>query len=949
MSLRSIPFIVLSFLFTLSATAQTTASFTGTWSGTMQRACADQQSVAMYNAVATLQQSGSTITGTLTATGSNTCVAGSPSRTYTIPINGTVSETVFIAEFSVAGATNGVIVGVLSGGFMGIAFEAFDENGVEFGLSGAFTSGIVTPGVVKINAFFASPQTIRAGQTATLSWSVDGASSVSIDNGIGHVPSVGSREVSPSGTTTYTLIAQQGTTTATATTTVTVLTGPVVNVTMLPAAMLQPAGTAGATTSYSLTNSGSTSTSITLTQSGNFFTQSPTTFTLAPGATQTITITATAQSAGSFDGASIPSGSGVPSGLQVPVKLLSAAAPTGTVNATSPAPRVDVSAPVSSSPTGSVQFTNTGNATLTGILSSDVPWIIPQTGVVTIAPGATATFTFTIDRTKRPDSSSPIGSVEGNLILSFLGGTGSAFAKRPLDGPSTTPSVSIVRVVDTAQPTVTTAGIPALATGEVALFVAGAGHVVGTTGAQFVSDVNVLNALGGGSIDDIKMYYTASSGSTAAAKTTSLGSVPGRVSVQVADVVKSVFSGTNEVGTVQIRSKDADKLAVAATVLSTNSPNGIYGNTIPVFRSDRAVGASNTIVLTGLRKDATTHTNLYIQETAGFAASVQTDFFGADGSSLGSRTDAIDAFKMVQLVNVVPSNAVSAVITNNSTAGGKIAAYATPVDETSSDTWAVADWSRQFGYAGSETVIVPVAGSVHGANNTFFRTDVAITNRGTSTATGTLRYISRTGSKTDRVITLSGRQTTVMSDVIGSTFNVSGDTTGYLTFIPSSGAVAITSRTFTTGGSSTATFGTGVPVMAASSALRAGGVRPIAGLSDSSRQTVIAARPATFRTNFALMETSGQRTTVRVTFRFTFPAGEKAQGVGSAYRDYTLNGNQFVLLNSIASEVLGPARLQFGDLSNVEADFQVIDGIGSVMTFTSSVDNSSGDSILRTE
>src|SRR6185369_4650800 len=164
-------------------------------------------------------------------------------------------------------------------------------------------------------------------------------------------------------------------------------------------------------------------------------------------------------------------------------------------------------------------------------------------------------------------------------------------------------------------------------------------------------------------------------------------------------------------------------------------------------------------------------------------------------------------------------------------------------------------------------------------------------------------------------------------------------TTGYLTYIPSAGSLAISSRTFSTTGTSTATFGTGVPDLASSSALRAGGARPIAGLADASRSTVVAARPGTFRTNFALLEATGQPATVRVTFRFTFPAGQKAQGIGSASRDYALNGNQFVMLNSIAGEILGPARLQFGDLSNVEADFQVVEGIGSVMLFTSSVDN----------
>lgn len=933
----------------LSRAGTATSNFAGTWNGTVTGDLACSGNGTPIPAVAMLQQSGGFVTGSIVINGP-VCTGTS---TTTIPVNAAVSDTSFLGQFTLPGIDFGAVAGALAGTgqmYVGIAFS--DGSGQSVSLSGVFTGGNGPRLPLAINSFVASPPSIRAGQSATLSWSAQGASSVSIDNGVGHVGVSGSIEVSPTKTTTYTLTASDGTTTLTATATVTVLAGVIVNVTSLPSAMLQPANAGGASTSYALTNSGSDAARVDLTQDGPaFFTQSPPSFTLAPGATQIVTITALAEPAGSYEGNSIVSVQGAGTVVRVPVKLLSAAPPSGVVNAQPPQPRVDVAAPPGTSPSGTVQFTNSGNATLTGILTSDVPWIIPQKGVVTIAPGATATFSFTIDRTLRPDSAGPIGSIEGNIILSFLPGTGSTFAKRPLDTTTVIPSVSLVKVVDTAQPAVTVAGIPAIGAGEVALFVAGAGHVTGTNGTQFVSDVNVLNAQGGRSVDDLKMYYTSSIGSASSAKAAAIPAVPGQVSVAVADVVKNVFNGTsNEVGTVQIRSKDADKLAVAATVITPNNPNGIFGNTIPVFRSDRAVAASNALVLTGLRKDATTHTNFYIQETAGSAATVQTDFLGADGATISSRTDAVDPFKLLQLVNAVPNGAVAAVMTNTSTGGGKIAAYATPVDEASSDTWAIADWSKQYGYAGSDPVIIPIAGSVHGANSTFYRTDVAITNRGTAQASGKLRYISRTGNAIEKTINLGAKQTNVITDVIGTLFNVTDDSTGFLIFTPASGgSFAVSSRTFTTTGSGSATFGAGVPVVAAASALRAGATRPIAGLADAARTTVVSRQPGTFRTNFALMETTGKAAKVRVTFRFTFPAGEKAQGVGSASRDYALNGNQFILFNSIAGEILGPARLQFGDLSNVEADFQVVDGIGAVVLFTSSVDNSTGDSILRTE
>ena len=123
----------------------------------------------------------------------------------------------------------------------------------------------------------------------------------------------------------------------------------------------------------------------------------------------------------------------------------------------------------------------------------------------------------------------------------------------------------------------------------------------------------------------------------------------------------------------------------------------------------------------------------------------------------------------------------------------------------------------------------------------------------------------------------------------------------------------------------------------------------MAGLSDASRSTVLDAKAGTFRTNFGFMEVGGAPATVRVTLKFTFPAGDKVQGAGATYRDYPLNANGFMMLNSMASEIIGAARLQYGDLQNVTAAFQVIDGTGSVIVFTSTLDNASGDAVLRTE
>lgn len=80
-----------------------------------------------------------------------------------------------------------------------------------------------------VSSFTANPASITAGQTATLSWSVSGATTISIDNGVGDVSTLTSKAISPAQTTTYRLTATNsaGSASANATVTVTAAAPPV--------------------------------------------------------------------------------------------------------------------------------------------------------------------------------------------------------------------------------------------------------------------------------------------------------------------------------------------------------------------------------------------------------------------------------------------------------------------------------------------------------------------------------------------------------------------------------------------------------------------------------------------------------------------------------------------------------------------------------------------------
>lgn len=437
-------------------------------------------------------------------------------------------------------------------------------------------------------------------------------------------------------------------------------------------------------------------------------------------------------------------------------------------------------------------------------------------------------------------------------------------------------------------------------------------------------------------------------GGAGGSKTATVPALNSSVSVSFAAVVKNVFGAEGQIGSLQIRSKIASKLNVSTNVFNSSNPAGTYGTAIPTLRSDRAVAPGDRMVLTGLRKDSITHTNLFLQETAGGTATVQTEFFAPDGASLGTRSDTINAFGAAQVNDVVPAGAASAVMTSAASSTGRFLAFATPVDERSGDNWAVADWSRQYGYAAGDTIVIPVAGTLAGVNNTFFRTDLALMNTGSADGSGTLRFVSRSGVTIDRPITIGPRQTRLLNDVIGILFG-QASTVGYLTFTPAAGAFAATSRTYSTVGSNPATFGTHVPAVPLSASVKLGTVRAIGSIEDSALSTILAGRPATFRTNCGLAETSGNSASVRVTVRFTFAAGSTIAGIGSASKVYDLAPNQFLQINGLTADVLGAACSALGDLRGVEADFQVISGSGAVSVYISSTDNGSSDAILRTE
>jgi len=937
-----------NFTFTKSAADPATSGLTGTWLGSYtykNTVCPSHSGTGPIKA--TFFQDGDLVPSTLLLENVKTgpCMGTSTETAqlgFTARLSGNVLTATWVESQSDGEARasfSATISGATINGSLSVSHPLRNEE-----LKFTATNTSASPAV---QSFTATPSQIRPGEPVSLLWSTLNATSISIDNGVGTQPASGSVRVTPNATTNYTLTATGPAGSVTATATVNVVSTPSVSVSAFPNGMLQLAGAAGATDRYILVNTGGASTTITLRQNGNFFTQSPTTFTLSPGGSQEVAISALTQPAGAYNGVSIPSGNGVPNGLTIPVKLLVGTAPSGTTSAVATTNRVDALGSATAATPATASFRNTGTAAIEALVISDAPWLIPQNTPVTIPPNGSANVSFTLDPARRIDSADPVGSVAGNLTLRFLTGSGSTKDIQPHNGASTgSSSVSVTFTISL----VTAVGEPPpLSPGEVALFLPGMGHVTGSVGV-FVSDLTLLNRSTLAKITDGKMFFSPLSG--AASLSANISQLSANQAVGFADVVKTIFGLDASNGSMQIRSKDAAKLALAANVFNSSNPKGTYGTVIPAFRSDRGVPAGDNLFLTGLRADSNSHTNLYIQETSGFPVTVRIDFYDASGGPLGTpRTETLGGFKLLQLGSAAPIGAVSAILTNDAASQGRFLAYATPVDRASGDTWAVGDWARLGAFSGAEPVVIPVAGSAPGANNAFFRTDLAIMNSGTSTATGTLKYIGRAGETSEKSVSISPRASSILVDVVASYFGITTPTVGYIIFTPASGNFAVNSRTYTTTPGQAATFGTSIPAIPLASSLRVGQMRQFGGIEDSALTTIQAARPGTFRTNFGMVETSGQPATVRVTVHYTFSAaGTLVSGRATASKEYSLAPRQFLQLSRLSAEIMGAARdSSFGDMRDLQVDFEVLSGSGTTIVFVSSVDNGTADSTTRTD
>jgi hypothetical protein len=692
--------------------------------------------------------------------------------------------------------------------------------------------------------------------------------------------------------------------------------GPNIVVTAFPKGLVQVSGGAAATDSFTIANTGTADASVSFGRSGNFFTVSPSSTIVPPGASQVVTIRGTSQAGGVFLGSVTINGNGLPpTGITIGVRLMSGPVPAGTVDPQPSVVRVDVAGPPDQVHPSGASFHNNGNAAMQGIAVGDASWIVPQTEIVNIAAARNGQAAFNIDPTKRPDAPSPLGGVEGTLSLRFLNG----------NAADKTVSVSIVDVV---RPGVSPGEPAPLNPGELALFVPAL-----SSRNQALSDLFLAARRGEPAITDLKLYYAqAIAGSSSL--TAAISQPPTGLALWFPSILQSVFSRAEQVGTIQLRGSQTTNVSVAAVQITTSGDSRLFSTPLPILRSDRAMAPGETLLLSGVEKSASVNTTVHLQEMSGNAATVQTEFFDATGAPVGSRrSDTVNAFRSVELPDVVPSGARSVRLSNVS--GGRIGAAALISDNATQAAWPVIDSVRNSS-AGTGFWAIPLIAPPVGSS----QADIFVTNTSSASVTFSLENLTVSPPARRRAI----RSTAIIQNAtlrpLETTRTTMPTTNKMMRLAGPPGSISASGRVTITMTGRLGTFGGALPVVPLSAALSSSQGTRFTGVDDTALGQ---------RSSLILAEVGGLPATVRVTLRYIFVAGPAISSQAISSKDFSVAAGQMLIISNLAGAVIGSQRDSFGDLRNMQVDVDVLSGSGRILPFIEGVDATSGNIMVRAE
>jgi hypothetical protein len=441
-------------------------------------------------------------------------------------------------------------------------------------------------------------------------------------------------------------------------------------------------------------------------------------------------------------------------------------------------------------------------------------------------------------------------------------------------------------------------------------FVATSAHAIGRLGAFYTTDVRLFNP-DPFATRDVRLRFSPAGEGVPRTLTVSLPPLSTRA---LEDVVHDAFR-MDGYGPLFLNAAPG---VVAASRTSTTAPRGgSFGLSIPADAAASAAGAGTTLVLVPCMPAAGFRLNVGVTEVAGQPAAVEIALRDASGVLRALIPRSVPAAGLVQVNDVYAlthlAPGVSDRIDVRVTGGaGRVAAWATPVDDSTNDGAFVA------AHPAAASLLIPAAARASGQFGARFVTDLKISNAGADPVNVRVAFSPLSGpTPAPAFVVLRGSETRAFEDVLAALFGATADAAGALRVsAPDGGALYASSRTSTTTETGRSY---GLAIDPASAQAGPGRTLALTFLSSSVSR----------RTNVGFVETSGLPT--RATATLLAPDGTRV-----ATRDIALDALAAVQWNDVFAE------MATSPLADASLLVDVVSG-GSVAAYAILVDNRTND------
>ncbi len=442
--------------------------------------------------------------------------------------------------------------------------------------------------------------------------------------------------------------------------------------------------------------------------------------------------------------------------------------------------------------------------------------------------------------------------------------------------------------------------------------VAGIAETEGASQTRWKSDLAILNP--GATSAQVDLEYRHDQG-------TALASVlvePGGV-VELPNVAVGTFGVPNSAGVVELTA--STELIVTARTFN-DAPDGTFGQFLPGVTDGEGLVGDAVAVLSQLNSGSGFRTNVGFVDLGGAGAVVRIRLFDGGGEAVGSDlAEIIPAggwFQVNRVFNAADAGACSGCYALIDLAGGEgqVWAYASVVDNSSGDPTTIPEVLTDVAtMVGDERYLAAGIAETDGANQTKWKSNLALLNLSGQGVTADLTYRHSSGSAASSV-TLADGELREFANIVADLFGAPGSSGAV--DVDADGPLVVTARTFND--SSDGTFGQFLPGFGVSAALTPGDDGYLSQLKSTDD----------FRTNIGFTNYGASVCTVRV-----FLHDDQGIQKGQFYASVPAGG--WSQVNRVF-EASGVGTCPIG-----YAIVKVLTGGCKVWAYASVVDNGSGD------